>query len=104
LLRLSKESGVKQTVVGLRGRFEPSVATLKRIISDGTIGKVLSSTWMGCGGNFGLTESERVSYMLDKNFGGIMVTVHFGHSIDYIQQGELSSFNEQTSVVPLKVR
>jgi len=88
LLRLSKAHGVKRTAVGLQGRFAPSVAKLKELIKDGRIGKVLSSTWIGYGGNGGPTEPERIRYMVDKSVGGNLVTIHFGHAVDFIQQGE----------------
>jgi predicted dehydrogenase len=88
LLRLSKSHNVKQTVVGLQGRFAPSVVKLKELLAQGRIGKVLSSTWVGYGGNGGPKEAESLKYMADKRIGGNLVTIHFGHSIDFIQQGE----------------
>jgi predicted dehydrogenase len=91
LLRLSKAHCVKRTVVGLQGRFAPSVWKLKELIKDGKIGNVLSSAWVGYGGNGGPTEPERIRYMLDKKVGGNLLTIHFGHAVDYIQQGERGS-------------
>jgi hypothetical protein len=88
LLRLSKAHGVKQTVVGLQGRFAPSVRELKELLEQGRIGKVLSSTWVGYGGNGGPTEPESIRHMVDKSVGGNLVTIHFGHAVDFIQQGE----------------
>lgn len=95
LLRLSKESKIKLAVVGLQGRFAPSVTELKKIIKAGKIGKVLSSTWVGYGGNLGPTEGEYMKYMLDKNVGGNLVTIHFGHSVDGVQQvlGQFKTVN-----------
>lgn len=87
LLRLSKVHDVKHTVVGLQGRFAPSVAKLKELLAEGRIGKVLSSTWVGYRGNGGPTEPESIKYMADKSIGGNLVTIHFGHAVDFIQQG-----------------
>jgi predicted dehydrogenase len=91
LLRMSVIHGVKQTAVGLQGRFAPSIIKLQELVTQGRIGKVLSSTWVGYAGNMGPTESESLKYMTDKNIGGNLVTVHFGHVSDYIQQGEYDS-------------
>lgn len=89
LLHLSKVRGVKRTAVGLQGRFAPVIWKLKGLIKDGRIGKVLSSTWIGYASNGGPTESEHVRYLADKEVGGNLVTIHFGHVVDYVQQGEL---------------
>ncbi len=93
LLRLSKAHGVKYTVVGVQGRFAPSVGKLKELLAKGGIGKVLSSTWIGYGGNGGPTELESISYMTDKSIGGNLVTIHFGHAVDFIQHGEYQFTN-----------
>lgn len=89
LLHLSKSRGVKSTAVGLQGRFAPVIWKLKELIKEGRIGKVLSSTWTGYASNGGPTESEHVRYLADKEVGGNLVTIHFGHVVDYVQQGEL---------------
>ena len=89
LLHLSKNHGVKRTAVGLQGRFAPVIWKLKDLIREGRIGKVLSSTWTGSAGNGGPTESENLKYLGDKDVGANLVTVHFGHVVDYVQQGEL---------------
>jgi len=88
LLRLSKVHGVKHTAVGFQGRFAPSVRKLKELIKEGRIGKVLSSIWVGYGGNGGPTEPEGLRYIVDKSVGRNLVTIHFAHSVDFIQQGE----------------
>ncbi|KAI9745111.1 MAG: transcription regulator gal80 [Claussenomyces sp. TS43310] len=93
LLRLSKEGKVKTSIVGLQGRHAPLVHKVKALIKEGRIGKVLSSTWVGQAGNLG--EAETVEYITDKAVGGNVVTIHFGHSVDYILQtlGEFETFH-----------
>ena len=92
LLQLSKSHGVKRTAVGLQGRFAPVILKLKELVRSGRVGRVLSSTWTGSAGNGGLTEGENVKYLADKEVGGNLVTIHFGHVVDYVQQGELHQF------------
>lgn len=91
LAKLSKEHGAKRTAVDLQARFAPIVRTLKRLTEEGRVGKVLSSTWTGYGGNGGPTESESMKYLADKEVGGNLVTIHLGHVVDYVQQSEYSS-------------
>lgn len=91
LSRLSRAHGVEHTVVGLQGRFAPSIAKLKELIKEGRIGNVLSSTWVGYGANGGPKQPEGIRYMVDKSVGGNLVTIHFGHVVDYVQQGERDS-------------
>lgn len=85
ILRLQKEGGGKRAIVGLQGREAPSVKKLKEVIESGRIGKVLSSTWAAQGSHLGPTGLEAFAYMGDKPVGGNIVTIHFGHAIDYIQ-------------------
>ncbi|KAI9819603.1 MAG: transcription regulator gal80 [Pycnora praestabilis] len=90
---LAKEKGIK-TVVGLQGRRSPIGAVVQKLIEEGKIGKVLSSTVLAYGTNLGGRESESLRYFLDKNVGGNMVTITFAHVIDLVTQtlGEFSSF------------
>jgi predicted dehydrogenase len=93
LLRLSKAYGVQHTVVGLQARFAPSVAKLKELLAEGRIGRVLSSTWVGYGGNGGPTEPESIRYMVDKSIGGNLVTIHFGHAVDFVNFEQAEQIN-----------
>jgi predicted dehydrogenase len=87
LLRLKKENGVNTAVVGLQGRQATSVKKIKELIEGGRIGEVLSSSWQGQGTGAGPTVTEGREYISDRTIGGNLVTIHFGHSIDYIQHG-----------------
>jgi predicted dehydrogenase len=58
LLRLKNEGKVKNGVVGLQGRQAPAVKTLKGLVENGRIGKVLSSSWSGAAGALGGSSSE----------------------------------------------
>lgn len=61
LLSLKNEGGVKTAVVGLQGRHSPVVKAVKKLVDEGRVGKVLSSSWMGQGGNLGPTVQEAYS-------------------------------------------
>lgn len=86
LLRLKNEGGVKRAVVGLQARQAPVVHKLKQLIESGKIGEVLSSTWTATAGGVGATTAtEATEYLGRKEVGGNLVTIHFGHSVDYVQ-------------------
>jgi predicted dehydrogenase len=80
MLAAGKAGGGK-IIVGLQGRQSPTVRKIKSLIDSGRIGKVLSSTVIGAAGNGGGEESTLVSYFTDKNIGGNMFTIHFGHGM-----------------------
>jgi predicted dehydrogenase len=87
LLKLKNENGVKRAVVGLQAREAPIIAKVKELIASGKIGDVLSSIWVAAAGFGGPTMSEAYEYVGRKEVGGNLVTIHFGHPIDYVQYG-----------------
>ena len=82
---MKNENSVKTAIVGLQARQAPIIHKLKALISIGAIGKVLSSTWVGQATNGGPSTSPGVKYIGDKEVGGNLVTIHFGHAVDYVQ-------------------
>jgi predicted dehydrogenase len=88
LLRLKNEGGVKNAVVGLQARQAPVVKKAKELVESGRIGAVLSSTWVGQAGIAGPETSTPYEYLTRREVGGNMSSIHFGHAIDYIQQGD----------------
>lgn len=98
---LAKEKGCR-TMIGLQGQIDPMILKLKSVIGQqGRLGKVLSSSVLAFGGTRtrdSLTEGLR--YFTQKDVGGNIVTIGFGHMIDYVQSvlGELSSFTANLSI------
>lgn len=87
LLKLKNEGNVKIAEVGLQSRQSPVLEKLKEIIASGDIGKVLNSTWTASAGVLGPTVTKAYEYFGDRKVGGNLVTIHFGHSVDYVQYG-----------------
>lgn len=87
LLRLKNENGVKKAVVGLQARQAPLIKKLKEVIEGGKIGEVYSSTWVGQGSVGGEVTSTAYEYLTRREVGGNMVTIHFGHAVDFVQNG-----------------
>jgi len=91
LLRLKNEGGVKKAVVGLQAGQSLAVQLVKKLIEEGRIGTVLNSTWVSAAINGGDTVSEPYEYLGQKEVGGNLVTIHFAHSLEAVQQGMSSS-------------
>ncbi|ESZ90925.1 NAD-binding Rossmann fold oxidoreductase family protein [Sclerotinia borealis F-4128] len=93
LLEVSKQNKVKLTAVGLQGHFDASVETLKRVLAEGRIGKVLSTTIFGQGVIGGQTELETQTYLSDCKTGASLLTIPASHLLDTVREvlGELSS-------------
>jgi len=101
LLRLKNEGGVKNAVVGLQGRQGPIIRRLKELVDSGRIGKVLSSTWTAQSGDVGgPSTTEGRKYLIQRETGGNILTIHFGHSVDYIQQVLGYGFSTVSSILP----
>lgn len=98
---IAKENGCR-TMIGLQGQIDPMILTLKSLIGqEGRLGKVLSSSVVAFGGTRtrdSLTEGLR--YFTQKEVGGNIVTIGFGHMIDYVESvlGELSSFTAKLTI------
>lgn len=82
LLKLSKEYGVKIAAVGCQGRFDSTFRTVKKLIDDDEIGKVLSTTVVGAAVNGGRTLDLKNEYLGQVEVGGNMVTIPFAHFMD----------------------
>lgn len=97
---IAKSKGVR-TVVRLQVWQSPFGNKVKEIVESGKIGKVLSTTFVGNPGFFGLKEPEYPAYTQDREIGRNMVTICFIHSMGAMLYalGELESFN---SVIEVK--
>lgn len=79
LLALAKEKGVR-CVVGLEEAVGPGARGIKKIVEEGRIGRVLSSSVWGVGMYLGEAPvSARQAYPADVTFGGNLVTINTMH-------------------------
>ena len=79
MLGAARKSGSK-TIVGLQGRANPVVQKVKQLVDEGRIGKVLSTHVFGFAGNGGAEEIAKIKYLVQREVGGNMLTIHFVHS------------------------
>jgi predicted dehydrogenase len=81
-----------RTAVGLQARAAPAFRYLKDLVEDGYVGKVLSTSLVASGVNWGATFRPGGEYMLDRANGATMLTVPLGHTVDLVTMvlGEFS--------------
>src|SRR5437763_11570510 len=74
------EQGVR-TVVGLQARQAPAIEHVQKLLGDGYVGEVLSTTMVGLSLAGGSVVQPN-AYMLDKANGANLLTIAVGHSLD----------------------
>ncbi len=80
LAALAKKSGVV-AVAGTQMVNAPEVLYLKKIINEGYVGKVLSTTLIGSGWNWANETIEDLYYLFDNANGANMLTIPMGHTL-----------------------
>lgn len=80
MAELAKSKGVV-AVVGTQMVNAPEVIFLKQLIHEGFVGKVLSTTLIGSGGNWGSETNEEHYYLFDNANGANMLTIPLGHTL-----------------------
>ena len=79
---LAAEQGVR-AVVGLQARQAPAIEFVQKLLGDGYIGEVLSTTMVGLSVPGGVVGKPN-AYMLDKTNGANLLTIAVGHSLDIL--------------------
>jgi predicted dehydrogenase len=80
LAALAKEKGVVATV-GTQMRAAVEVIHLSKLVADGYVGRVLSSTIVADAGGWGPETVADLAYLNDKSTGATMLTIPFGHTL-----------------------
>lgn len=81
LADLAETKGVV-AAIGTQMRAAPEVEYLRRLIADGYVGEVLSTTLVGSGGPWGGSETDASrAYLYDKKNGATLLSIAVGHTI-----------------------
>src|SRR5213080_1680948 len=96
---LADEQGVR-TVVGLQGRQVPAIEFVERLLREGYIGEVLSTTMVGLSIP-GDSVVKANAYMLDNTNGANLLTIAVGHSLDTLNY-VLGEFAELSALSDLR--
>ena len=91
LVALKKTMGVKRTAVGLQERQAPVIKLLKELVTSEKIGKTLSSTFNGyLAGLGGPKQNVVVNYATSREVGANLLTIGFGHTMEFVLQGRIA--------------
>src|SRR5439155_8955137 len=96
---LATKQGVR-TVVGLQARQAPAIEFVQKLLDDGYLGEVLSTTMIGLSIP-GDVVGRPNAYMLDKTNGANVLTIAVGHSLDTLSH-VLGEFAELSAVSDLR--
>jgi predicted dehydrogenase len=96
---LAAEHGVR-TVVGLQARQAPAIEFVQKLLAEGYVGEVLSTTMVGLS-VLGDVLGQPNAYMLDKKNGANVLTVAAGHSLDILNY-VLGEFADLSAVSDLR--
>ena len=95
---LARDKRVR-TFVGLQARAGAPFNFVRDLISDGYVGRVLSSSLVASGVMWGSSMPEAYRYTLDPASGVNMASVTFGHSLDAILYSLGSRLEDHTTKV-----
>jgi predicted dehydrogenase len=84
LARLANEATIPG-VVGLQAIASPEVEYVRKIVADGYVGEVLSSTYIGAGITWGSDVGRDDIYAMDSKNGATLLSVIGGHAISALQ-------------------
>lgn len=73
-----------RTFAGLQARSAPAVRHIRDLVADGYVGEVLSTSVVASGRRWGATFEPAGAYLLDRQNGGTMLTIPFGHTVDAV--------------------
>lgn len=81
LARMAEHAGVV-AIVGTQARCAPEIDYVRKLVADGFVGDVLSTTMIGAGMMWGDWVNTPNTYLLDKSNGALLQTIPMGHSVD----------------------
>ena len=84
LAALAEEKGVV-AAAGTQARAAHEILHLKKLIADGYVGRVLSTSVIGTGGSWANQTSEALYYLFDKKNGATMEDIPIGHTLAAIK-------------------
>ena len=90
MTELAKKHNSK-TIVGLQASFDTVVRRMKDYVESGKLGRIQGSSVIASVGNGGITERKAVSYFLDREVGGSIMSIHVGHSLEAFTAGKFGS-------------
>lgn len=87
-VELAKLANANRTraIVGTQSIASPEVEFVRKLVADGYVGEVLSSTYLGCGFTWGDEVTRGDAYAMDSRGGATMLSIIGGHAIAAVQR------------------
>lgn len=84
LAELAKKRKLR-AVVGTQATASPELELVHKIVADGCVGDVLSSTYIGCGPTWSEDVTRGDSYTMDSSNGATLLSIIGGHALAAVQ-------------------
>ncbi|MFS0735905.1 Gfo/Idh/MocA family oxidoreductase [Sphingomonas sp. 1P06PA] len=99
LARLAEDAGIV-AAVGTQARVAPEILHLGRLIADGYVGDVLSTTIVADGNAWGPQATSDYAYLYDASNGATMLTIPIGHTLAGVRDvlGEVGAVDARFAV------
>ena len=88
VMELARLAAEKQALVvmGTQAVVSPEVEFVRKLVADGYVGEVLSSTYIGCSSVWGDEVTSGEAYAMDAKNGVTLLSIIGGHAISAIQR------------------
>ncbi|WP_423822468.1 Gfo/Idh/MocA family oxidoreductase [Salinisphaera sp. SPP-AMP-43] len=99
LADLARRQGVI-AAIGTQARVAPEVLHLRRLIEDGFVGQVLSTSIIADGGHWADRTSADLAYLYDAANGATMLMIPFAHTLAALRDvlGDVEQFSADLSI------
>ncbi|MER8162687.1 Gfo/Idh/MocA family oxidoreductase [Streptomyces sp. NPDC094472] len=99
MLAAAARSG--HSVIGLQGRYNPSVRRAAQIIAEGRIGRPLNARVVSTSYGFGPASASGYEYFEKKESGASLLTITAGHTLDIIEAllGDITEVDARTETL-----
>ncbi|GAA1643796.1 Gfo/Idh/MocA family protein [Actinoplanes couchii] len=100
-LDLASAAGSGANVVGLQGRFNPSVRRAAQLIGEGAIGRPLNARVVSTSAGFGPVTASPYGYFEKAESGANLLTITTGHTLDIVEAllGDLTEIDARAETL-----
>ncbi len=99
MLAAAAQSG--HSVIGLQGRYNPSVRCAAQIIAEGRIGRPLNARVVSTSSAFGPASTSAYEYFEKEESGASLLTITAGHTLDLVEAllGDITEVDARTEIL-----
>lgn len=99
MAKMARDANVR-AVVGLQARMAPAICQVRKLLAEGYVGEVLSTSLIASAMQWGDNVDRPNAYIVDKSHGATMLTIPMGHTVDALCNllGEFRSVSATTAI------